>query len=265
MAPRTSPEDALLAIYRRAEATLRAQIRQGLRTGRLGTAAYQRALHEQIRSILRQLGVRTRPAAGAAVLDAYMRGVDLVAAAAEGRFGVVHSGAVATIADRLAGNLEGAAATMGQSARAAALRSRRILEATATGLAAGETRRETTLALMLDLERDGVTALVDRAGRRWTLERYARMAVRTETRVAQSEGTANRLDELGQVLVTISRHVNACEVCVPYQGRTWALPGKTHPEHPTIDRLPPFHPLCAHVAHPAAESLDALERELGLA
>jgi hypothetical protein len=102
------------------------------------------------------------------------------------------------------------------------------LKQSAQGIAAGETRKAVSEALARALVEDGVTdaltGFVDKAGRRWSLDTYSNMVVRTTTREAATHGQTDGYD--------------------------------------VIDQLPPFHPNCRHVATPASENLDAFEAAL---
>jgi hypothetical protein len=109
---------------------------------------------------------------------------------------------------------------------------------------------------------DALTGRVDLGGRRWQLDVYAEMVARTTTREAMSLGTDRRMRELGEELVTISAHADACIICQPYQGNTYALPDLVVEGYDTIDQLPPFHPNCRHVATPAAGTAERFLRAL---
>ena len=76
-------------------------------------------------------------------------------------------------------------------------------------------------------------------------------------------GTKNRLLEHGHDLVSISEHLQSCDICKPYQGRTFSLTGRDD-VHPLIDKLPPFHPNCRHVLLPAVTTFERMERALGI-
>lgn len=128
-----------------------------------------------------------------------------------------------------------------------------------------ETRRQASRQLVARLISDGttdaLTGFVDRAGRRWPLPVYAEMVARTTTREAASRAAATRMTEHGQDLATISSHPHQADLCSPYDGQTFSLSGRD-PDHPRLDRLPPFHPRCRHVLTPASAGLDEYEAEL---
>lgn len=263
-----TPEQALVALFRDAAARLQRRIRRDLESGRLGTARYRQRQLAAIHRELQRLGVRARPLTAAAVALEYVRGVRAAEldVGIQGAFAATHRQAAVVLADNAASTVEGAVDLVGRRVddvyRQAAIRE------TALGVAAGDTRREISTALERRLIResaiDALTGFVDRAGRRWPLDVYAQMVARTTTREAMTAGTINRIREARGDVVTVSAHVGACEICIPYQGRSYSLTGRT-PGLPRLEARPPFHPNCRHVLTPGGASLDdtlaALERE----
>lgn len=265
-------EQALIRLYQQAARRLRVQIRAAMNSGQIGTAAYRAQQLRAVETTLRQLGKRARPLAAHASLEAYVLGARIVDVGLEQtgqaafRFAGAHRHAAEIYAQNLASRLDRARQLVGRRTDDAFRRL--ALEETGRGVVAGETRREVSRSLQQRLVREGVadsvTGFVDSRGARWQLDDYTEMVARTTTREAMSAATANRMLEIGQELVTISSHADACDICLGYQGKTYALPGRSVDGYPTIDRLPPFHPRCRHVATPAAANLDRLERELGI-
>jgi hypothetical protein len=94
------------------------------------------------------------------------------------------------------------------------------------------------------VEKRGFTALVDRGGKRWKIDRYAEMLVRTHVIKANASGTRNRLLENKVDLVEISKHGGACGVCEGYEGGIFSLSGedKRYGKAPEL----PIHPNCRH-------------------
>lgn len=113
------------------------------------------------------------------------------------------------------------------------------------------------------LRREGVTAFVDKAGRRWSLHTYCSMVSRTTSR--QAEVLAVLTADPGQDLYQISSHSTACPLCAPYEGRVYSKSG-TDPDFPPLaaafgkvdingpDTLTNtylnIHPNCLHVLLP---------------
>lgn len=113
------------------------------------------------------------------------------------------------------------------------------------------------------LRREGITAFIDRAGRRWSLHTYCTMAARTTSR--QAEIAAVLSADPGHDLYKISSHGTTCKICAPFEGRVYSRSG-TDPDFPPLadafgkqDPAGPdtlantwlnIHPNCLHVLIP---------------
>ena len=113
------------------------------------------------------------------------------------------------------------------------------------------------------LRREGVTAFVDRAGRRWSLHTYGSMVLRTTSR--QAEVLSALTKDPAQDLYKISSHNTTCKLCAPYEGRVYSVSG-TDPDFPALvdafGKMDPtgpnslanswlnIHPNCLHVLVP---------------
>lgn len=75
----------------------------------------------------------------------------------------------------------------------------------------------------------GITGFVDRAGRKWGIDTYSDMVVRTVSHRARMEGFFQGMRELGVELVKISTHPACAPQCQPFQGRVLALSGPAGP------------------------------------
>lgn len=254
----------LAALYRTTRTRLERLVRAALERGAQGTSEFYAAQHRAVVEILAQLQRQAVPVAAGAVEAAYSLGVR----ATDSSLGspriafssLVHQDALEVLADNLANRLNDAAVTVGRRTDDAF---RRIgLHETAIGLATGQTMPQVADRLRQRILDEGVTdsltGFVDKGGRRWQLDDYAEMATRTITREAVTEGTANRLLEAGRALVTITQHVGACKVCLPFEGRTYALTVEAAKEtgYPLLENRPPFHPRCRHVMAPAAADFE---------
>lgn len=93
----------------------------------------------------------------------------------------------------------------------------------AAELEAGD-RRNQIDRFVKDLQRDGITAFVDRAERHWRLHTYASMVTRTTTRQAEVLSVLTRDPE--HDLYTIKGAGDPCGVCAPYQGRVYSKSGR---------------------------------------
>lgn len=257
----TSAADSLIVLYERAEWDLRRLIRDASLRGARGTERYLRRQQRAVAAIVRDLRALTAELVPLAVREPFEAAAGLAAEQLGMSFSGVDQRQVRALARALEGDLGDALVTVGREADDALRRA--TLQEVGTGRAGGGTQRQTTARLRQRLADEGVTALVDRGGRRWRLEVYSRMAVRTTSRQAATAGTVERLREAGEDLIAISSHVGSCDVCKPFEGRTYSLSGASE-TYPRAKYLPPFHPNCRHVAVPSGASFEAFERSLGL-
>lgn len=129
--------------------------------------------------------------------------------------------------------------------------------------ATGKSTAATVPEFVKILQREGVTAFVDRAGRNWSLHTYASMVTRTTSR--QAEVLAVLTADPEHDLYKISSHGTTCALCAPYEGRVYSKSG-TDPDFPPlaaafgkVDPAGPddlsntwlnIHPSCLHVLMP---------------
>jgi hypothetical protein len=264
--PSDDDVDRLVAIYVRARRRVEQLIAIADARNAAGTAAFRRQQLAALNKVLAQLQDASPAMVEKAVRESYRDGATLVdkvlspaepfPVTAQGTFSGVHEDAVKAMTGQLDARLVLARKTIGRQAADAFARIAK--EQVEQGIAAGLTRREVSASIHEQLVREGTTAFIDRAGRRWPLDVYSEVAARTTTREAVSIGTANRCLELGHDLVTITQHANECPICQPFAGRTYSLTGETK-GYPKAEVLPPFHPRCRHVATPAP-AFDSLGR-----
>ena len=86
-------------------------------------------------------------------------------------------------------------------------------------------------------QENSLLQLRDRAGRRRDYKRYIDMLTRTETSIANVQGTINRALQLGATKFKIVENAGCCSNCASFNGKIvdikdWML------------ELPPFHPNC---------------------
>lgn len=113
------------------------------------------------------------------------------------------------------------------------------------------------------LRREGVTAFVDKAGRRWSLHTYCSMVSRTTSRQAEVLSVLTADPE--QDLYRISSHGTTCALCAPYEGRVYSKSGNDPDFPPLADafgKVDPngpnsltntylnLHPNCWHSVYP---------------
>jgi hypothetical protein len=117
---------------------------------------------------------------------------------------------------------------------------------------------------------EGGFGFVDKAGKRWALDTYSEMAVRTVTREAVVQGAIARMASHGIDLARVSSHASACAICVPWQGRLVSLDGQRPDyEGEAVTDLsslpnggPPFHPNCRHTLQPVSVAVEDFRRQL---
>lgn len=94
--------------------------------------------------------------------------------------------------------------------------------------------------------------IVDKAGRRWDLQTYSKMVVKTKIQQAQIEGARLEALQLDSDLAIISSH-GAKDSCKHFEGLVVSMNGLTR-GYPTLSDLRGsgliFHPNCQHTVHP---------------
>lgn len=101
-------------------------------------------------------------------------------------------------------------------------------------------RRRKVDQFVRELQRDGITAFVDKAGRHWSLHTYASMVTRTTTR--QAEVLTVLTQDPEQDLYTIKGADDPCGLCAPYQRRVYSRSGKDHRFPPLADAFGKIDP-----------------------
>lgn len=118
----------------------------------------------------------------------------------------------------------------------------------AEGVIGGEATREIKNYIVGYLKDNELASLIDKGGRKWTLDRYTEMLIRTKTVEARNRGLINRTAEMGFDLVQVSDHQGECELCRPWEGKILSLTGATK-GYPTLTEAESaglFHPNCRH-------------------
>jgi hypothetical protein len=110
------------------------------------------------------------------------------------------------------------------------------------------TRLQGAQMVLDDLAEKGITGFIDSAGRGWSLESYAEMAVRAGTMQASVQGHMDTLQANGLDLVIVSADGSPCELCAPWEGEVLSISGET-PGYPTVEDCEAAgwgHPNCRH-------------------
>lgn len=97
------------------------------------------------------------------------------------------------------------------------------LESVALGKTMGSGAGAMAQTLLADLERQGITAFVDGAGRNWGLSSYCSMVTRTASREASNAGVL--FADPDHDLYQISNHNSPCPICAPLEGRVFSRSG----------------------------------------
>ena len=263
-------------LYLQAQRAIMAQVQAALSAGQLMRAQERRLQLAAVLATLDQLGAATDPLARQLAAQAYADGSASVAHGIAGQIGAhvgdvaipasftgVETHAVKLLEDAILGRLDTARRTVGRQvedvyARAGKRATMRAL------LGADSSPQIATAELRRDLQRRGITGFVDRAGRKWSLDSYAEMAIRTTTREAVVQGSMDRMASHGIDLARISEHASSCTICLPYEGRLISLSGSTteYQGEAVADAsmVPPFHPRCRHSLSPVVVDVEEFIR-----
>lgn len=132
---------------------------------------------------------------------------------------------VAAIAADLRAPLDGVRSTM---LRAIPDVYRRIVgETVALTTARGMSKRDALKRATLQFLRRGISDIRDERGRRWNIQDYTNMAVRTGYNRARDEGHLASIRSVGLDLVTIQPGPRACKVCDEWARKILSLNGQT--------------------------------------
>ena len=82
---------------------------------------------------------------------------------------------------------------------------------------------------MDDAAKAGFGFYRDKSGRKWGLDTYAEMAIRTSSNQALRAGHAEALVEAGIDLVIVDSHANPAPVCAPFEQKVLSLTGAHEP------------------------------------
>ncbi|RTE47899.1 phage minor capsid protein [Actinobaculum sp. 352] len=111
-----------------------------------------------------------------------------------------------------------------------------IMSAPVAELALGTaTKSEAMEHALAEFTRRGIRSFRDRSGRRWTIDAYTEMAVRTGAARAQRYGYQAQLMAAGYDLVQVSGHGYSCDKCTPWEGTILSLTGQTPSGTHTMD------------------------------
>lgn len=230
--------------------------------------ANRRAILSQIDEILEDLGENVQDFVDAELPPYYKRGagdavkqLSNVGADISVRTGFnrLHREAIIALVDdtvrayaeSITGVKRSAALLLGRSVREA------VKEEIAHGAITGSGLRKIRRYIKGILQEQGLSALVDKRGRNWDLDRYAEMLFRTKVVEARNMGLANRMVENRYDLVQVSDHMGECELCRPWEGKILSITGDTR-GYPSLQKAQAeglFHPNCRHAVNALIPSL----------
>lgn len=270
-------------VYTATQEALAASITAALRSNEPWTAQRVQLQLAAVVAVLDGLDVTVTPLARELVRDAYQQGADRVleqidrlsisAPEIPGAFVGVQRQAVEALQRSLLDRLDSARQTLGRRVedvyareqRSAAIRSLLGVDGSPRTAASELQRRLLRNRGVERLVRDGGVGFVDSAGKRWQLDTYAKMAVRTVTREAVVQGAIARMAAHGIDLARVTNHGTDCPICQPWEGQLISLSGSIDEyegESVITGDTPPFHPNCRHSLQPVATRVEAVAREL---
>lgn len=152
------------------------------------------------------------------------------------QFSQVHQDAAQNLADDAYLKFGQAMQTVKRSVQGTITQERRIVirEIIASGKLTGEAALDIAKQIKAELRRDGITALVDKSGRRWQLNRYSEMLARQTLATASREAVRNVAVENDLDVVKFTRHGSKHNECAVWEGKRVSLTGATK-GMPTLD------------------------------
>lgn len=238
------------------ELRLSSLAQQALTEDAMHQSRVRRLYHREARALIARFRSDFRQRARDVLEAAYDDGARLAGARP---MGLVRRQALASLVDGAVSRLDSSLVTVGRRfddtfRRVGLQQAARQLERELPQHAAANLMRE-------KLMREGLTGFVDRSGKRWRLQTYSRMVIRTTTAEAANRGVADAVQTVGRDLVRVSHPEgrpchhhphDPLNPCRTLEGKVLSLTGRT-PGYPKLEALPPFHPNCQHGIAPAPE------------
>lgn len=117
------------------------------------------------------------------------------------------------------------------------LQQEQVREQLARGVISGDSLGSMKDRIKYYFEDNSITWFRDRGGKIWELDRYVDMLTRTETSIANVQGTINRAIQIGITKFKVVEQHNCCDICAEYNGKIFDI------KDGTVE-LPPYHPNC---------------------
>lgn len=250
--PPASPQEVAL-LFAALELELSEIVREALASGQADTVRGRRLYERRARSLIAKMRPDARERVLSMLETAYGDGARLVGGRPPG---AIQRAAMDELARATMQRLDGSLDTVGRQVddifRKVGLdQAARQIARELPGEAAADLMRR-------DLMKHGVTGFVDKRGRRWRLQTYSDMALRTVASEAQNRGVAEAMKAVGRDLVRVSDHHcnhhpnDPGSPCRLYEGGVFSLFGRTEGV-PVLLSLPPWHPRCEHTVAPEPE------------
>lgn len=139
---------------------------------------------------------------------------------------------------------------------------RDIVNETAAKVVTGVTTHDKALReTVAKYSQNGIPALRDKNGKRWSAEAHTRMLIRSTSKQVANESQDAVLEEYNVDLIEISSHADARPKCAPYQGRIFSMSGRSV-KYPPFDSTSYGEPdglfgiNCRHVKYPYVEGMN---------
>lgn len=226
----TGPGDLarLVQAYRDAEAHILGLLRRAVEREATGSAQHYANQHRELQRLLRgaEAALNTAIEATNAEVSGLLA-ANYQSAAMQAVPGVIPPAINTAAVNAITLEAAGAVASVRSNVlRDVADAYRRITQVVATrSMVTGETRTDRLQAALNEYARRGITGFVDRSGRRWGIDTYADMALRTAVNRAQNEGRREQYQQHGIDLIVTSSHKGCSDLCLPYQGRILSMTG----------------------------------------
>jgi len=257
----------LIKMYDEAEKEILADVNKLLlKDPESRTAEYQQRVLTRVQQIRTDLLEGSRTWCKEAIPACYIDGIKYADAemgievGAKAGFGTIHQQAVQVLAENAYSRLEDVNVRIGRQVDD--IFRTLTLESIRGSVVGYETVQQAARRLRDSLAERGITGFVAKNGANWKLSTYANLVATETTKQAFREGTINRLAEKGEDLVTISHHARACPICIPWEGRTLSLSGRSK-EYPSLNDARGaglFHPGCKHVISLSWEAFKSEEK-----
>lgn len=174
-------------------------------------------------------------------------------------FTTINKEAVKAMIDDTSSSFADALSTIGRSVKAiqSDMFQQEVKARLAEGMITGDTRKAIQADIKQKIEDQGITALKDKSGRDWSLDRYSEMLARTKLAEARNTGMTNKMLENNNDLVQVSSNGSSDPICARWEGVILSISGNTSGydtvDDATADGL--FHPNCQH-------TMNAIEPDL---